>query len=260
MAEKKPARLVARDFMHRGVLTAYQRSNVSQAVRIMAENDVGSVVVLNDVGPCGVFTERDLLSSVLAEHRDPEQTQIAEVKLSQIAKLEPTASPEAAALALIRKSSRLLVFEGTELAGIITATDILMAIQKLNKNFEISRVITRKTVTVLPETPVDAVVSEMSRRRIGSVIVAKDDGTAVGIFTERDLIKRVVAPKRGLKTEVKGVMSSPLITFGFDTSGRKATEIMTSHRIKRLPLFSEGKLVGMVTARDVVEAFAGIHP
>jgi CBS domain-containing protein len=171
--------------------------------------------------------------------------------------VEPTATPEAAALALIKKRSRLLVFEGAELVGIITPTDILRAIQKLNRDFEISRVISTRIATVPPETSIEEVVDQMNLKRIGSVIVVERGG-AIGIFTERDLIQKVLAPKTKLKTEVRRVMSSPLITHDFGIGGREASEIMVLRGIKRLPLLREGRLAGMVTARDLVEAFAGI--
>lgn len=258
MAAEEPIRLVAREFMHRGVLKLRQDSKVDEAVKIMAENNVGSVVVLDDIGPCGVFTERDLLSKVLARRKDPKLTTIVDVKSYASPTVEATATPEAVASALIRKHSRLLVVEGTDLVGIITPTDILRAIQKLNRDFEIFRVVSKRIVTVPPETPTDAVVDEMNLKRIGSVVVV-EGGNAVGIFTERDLIKRILVPETSLQTEVKKVMSSPLITHDFGIGGRQAAEIMISNGIKRLPLLREGRLAGVVTARDLVEAFAGIH-
>ena len=56
--------------MSEHVLTVYSHSNVRKAIEVMAENNIGSVVVIDSSGPRGVFTERDLLSKVLAKGKN----------------------------------------------------------------------------------------------------------------------------------------------------------------------------------------------
>jgi CBS domain-containing protein len=155
---------------------------------------------------------------------------------------------------MIAKKSRRVIFEGSDLAGIVTATDLVKGIYDSGEEFNIRSAITKK-VTDYPETPVAIVIQDLNEKRIGSVMGVRDE-MPYGIFTERDLIRRVLVPKRSLRTPVGDVVTTPLITAKADISGREAAKIMITNRIKRLPLFDKKAMVGIVTARDIVDAFA----
>ena len=241
--------------MGKGVVTVGQEATVERAVRMMDEHNIGSVVVLDSLGPCGVFTERDLLSRVLARGKDPKATTIAEVASPKFPSITSSQSLEETAAAMIDRKSRLMVFEGAELIGIVTPTDLVRVLQGAGEDFSILKVISTKVVTVLPETPMDVVVRLMDERKIGSVVV-EAEGRWNAIFTERDLLKRVLAPGRRLGTPVIEVASKPLVSAEPGILGREAAGIMERHGFKRLPLLLIGVGIGVVTARDVVEAFA----
>ncbi|MDG6937237.1 MAG: CBS domain-containing protein [Nitrososphaerota archaeon] len=249
---------LAKDFMGRGVVTVYQESRVEKAVRAMAEHDIGSVVVLDNLGPCGVFTERDLLSRVLARGREPETTVISEVASPKFPSIEAPRSLAEAARAMIAKKSRLMVFDGADLVGMVTPTDLVRVIKRIDWDFSILKVISTDVVTATPETPVDAVVKTMDERKVGSVLLS-EDGRWDGIFTERDLVRRVLAQRKRLDTPVAEVATRPLVTAEPGILGREAAGVMADHRFKRLPLSLDGEGVAVVTARDIVEAFANAN-
>ena len=71
-----------REFMTKSVESVFSDSNVSNAVRIMVDHNVGSVIVKDNQGTLGIFTERDLLSKVLANHRKLEDPILMEVMTS----------------------------------------------------------------------------------------------------------------------------------------------------------------------------------
>lgn len=246
---------LAREFMGKGVVTMPQDSKVERAVRAMDEHNIGSVVVLDSLGPCGVFTERDLLSRVLARGRDPDGTILAEVGSPKFPTISSSATLEETANAMIDRKSRLMVFEGADIVGIVTPTDLVRALKDVETDFSILKVISTRVVTVAPETQVDMVVKLMDEKKIGSVLVSEDEKWT-GIFTERDLLKRVLAPRRSLDTAVREVASSPLVTAEPSMLGREAAGTMAAHGFKRLPLALGEEGVGIVTARDVVEAYA----
>lgn len=246
---------LAKEFMGKGVITVLQEMKVTRAIREMDEHRIGSVVVMDNLGPRGVFTERDLLSRVLAKGKDPEETLLAEVTSPKFPSVESSLSLEETAIAMIQKKSRLMVFEGPELVGMVTPTDIVRVLKGLETDFSILKVISTKLVTALPETSIDAVVGLMDERKTGSVLVS-EDGRWTGIFTERDLVRKVLARGRALDTLVAEVATSPVITAEPGIFGREVAGIMAIHGIKRLPLALEGEGVGIVTARDVVEAYA----
>lgn len=246
---------VVRDFMGKGVASVYQDSLVGKAVKSMDERNIGSVVVLDNMGPCGVFTERDLVSRVLGKGRDPETTVMTEVMSPRFPSVDTTATLEDAAAAMINKKSRLMAFEGADLVGMVTPTDLVKEISETSMDFSILKVISTRMVTALPETPVDVVVRLMDENRVGSVLVS-GDGKWTGIFTERDLVKKVLAKKRKMDTPVGEFNTAPLVVADPGILGRDAAGMMAKHGFKRLPLVLNGEGVGIVTARDIVEAFA----
>ena len=241
--------------MGKGVVTIAQEASVEKAVEAMDRHNIGSVVGLDALGPCGVFTERDLLSRVLARGKDPNATTIAEVASPRFPSIYSSLTLEETAAAMFDRKSRLMVFEGADLVGIVTPTDLVRELKGAGEDFSILKVISTKVVTVQPDTPMGAVVGLMDDRKIGSVIVADDDHW-VAIFTERDLLKRVLAQRRRLDTPVMEVASKPLVTADPAILGREAAGIMALHGFKRLPLALNGEGIGVVTARDVVEAYA----
>ncbi len=109
-------------------------------------------------------------------------------------------------------------------------------------------------VTVEPNVNVRRAVRAMNDFEIGCLIVV-EAGRVVGILTERDVLKRVVDEGRNPdKTPVKEVMSKPPITINPDTDLEAAIELMFKHKIKKLPVVENGKLVGLVTFTDIVRA------
>jgi CBS domain-containing protein len=91
----------------------------------------------------------------------------------------------------------------------------------------------------------------MNRYEIGCLIVVKK-GKAVGILTERDILKRIISEARDPKTtKVQDIMSKPLIVAESDTELEDAARLMFKMKIKKLPIIHEGKLSGLVTLTDL---------
>jgi CBS domain-containing protein len=247
--------ITVKDFMTKPPRTISPGAKVSEAVRIMAEKSIGSVIVAANGKPKGILTERDLVSKVAEPGRDPGTLEVGEVASRQIAEVEPGTSLKQAAKTMISKKGRLLVLENGRLVGIVTATDIVRAVHKQGTVFDPSTTISRNIVTVKPETSIREVVGIMNRRRVGSVIVTKD-GKPFGIFTERDLVKKVLSNRSSLDRPVGNLATKRLIIARGDTDGRGATGIMASKGIRRLLLLDDGAMSGVITARDLVEAYA----
>lgn len=104
---------------------------------------------------------------------------------------------------------------------------------------------------------VDSTVAEaariMSEQHVGAVVVTKGD-KVVGIFSERDVLNRVVA--RHLDpgaTRVDDVMSTPVACCSLETTRSECTAVMRAKRIRHLPVVDGGRLVGMISIRDILE-------
>lgn len=100
------------------------------------------------------------------------------------------------------------------------------------------------------ETVCDA-VARMNERNIGSLLVMAGD-LALGIFTERDVLTRVVAMRRDPSTtQVREVMTSKLLTVTPSTTVREAMQLMTDRRCRHLPVMHEGRVIGMISIGDL---------
>ena len=102
------------------------------------------------------------------------------------------------------------------------------------------------------ETVLDA-ARIMNERHIGALVVAEKE-RVIGIFTERDILNRVVAPqKTPADTAVKDVMTAPVACCKSDTPLTQCRSVMKSKRIRHLPVVEKGKLLGMVSIGDILE-------
>jgi CBS domain-containing protein len=105
---------------------------------------------------------------------------------------------------------------------------------------------------VRPDTSVKEIVATMNKYDIGSIIVVQAD-RAVGIITERDILRRQVEPCLAPETlTARQVMTSPVITISEDASIEEAAKLMARKKAKRLPVMNNGKLVGIITFTDIV--------
>ena len=103
-----------------------------------------------------------------------------------------------------------------------------------------------------PEATVLEAVQQMNEHKIGALVVMDGDRVA-GIFTERDVLRRVVVPERPPGgTTVAEVMTTPVTTCSSSTRIEECAALMTDRRIRHLPVVDDGVLGGMVTIGDVL--------
>ena len=255
----------------RNVTTITPESTLYEAARIMGEKHIGSLIVIKYETPVGIITEMDLLREVVDEEIALEKDWLAggatikEEKVDRIMTyplitISLNSSIKEAAQTMIEKRiRRLAVRESGKVVGIITATDLIRSLprfpEKMHVWSEVDYFMTKGIITADVETSVENVARIMGKKSIGSVIIISH-GEPMGIFTERDLLTKFLAKDRSLKIEVGKACSSPLITAPLGISVHDAAVIMTSKHIKRLPISKNGKLVGMLSARDLIEAYA----
>ena len=102
------------------------------------------------------------------------------------------------------------------------------------------------------EATVMEAATMMSDWRIGSLVVGRRE-KIVGIFTERDVLNRVVARHLDpLKTIVKDVMTTPVACCQPTTKLAECRSVMTEKRIRHLPVVKENRLVGMISSGDIL--------
>ncbi|MBI2654441.1 CBS domain-containing protein [Candidatus Woesearchaeota archaeon] len=108
-----------------------------------------------------------------------------------------------------------------------------------------------RIMKISSDTSVAEAARIMSEKLTGSVLV-EEDGDVIGIMTERDMMRKVVAKaKNANQLKVKDIMSTPLITIDANEDILEASRIMDRHRIRRLIVVEDGKIIGKVTANSI---------
>ncbi len=106
-------------------------------------------------------------------------------------------------------------------------------------------------VTVTPEDTVETALRRMIDHDIGAVVVVEGE-SPVGVFTERDVTRRVLTDPDLLARPVREVMSAPVVTTEPDAEIVFVFETMNERKIRRLPVVEGGRLVGILTERDLL--------
>ena len=248
---------IAQNLMSKEVVTTTPETSLDAAAQLMGDKHVGSLVVVKYKTPVGIVTERDLLSKVLALGLFLPDEKVADVMSFPLTGVSYMAGIKEVAQLMINRKSRLAVFDKEgRLIGIVTASDLIKSLpDAYETEIKVDDFMTKGIVVTGEEESVISVARIMGRQRIGSVIITRRE-EPFGIFTERDLLTAFLAKGRTLFTEVGPDCSSPLLTISAGTSVHIAATTMALKHVRRLPVVRNGKLIGIVTARDLVEAYA----
>ncbi|SRR5579885_317106 len=116
-----------------------------------------------------------------------------------------------------------------------------------------------KVFSIPPTVTVFDAVAEMNRHRIGAIVVL-DGERLVGMFTERDVLRRVVGagidPRRALVSEV---MTAEVITIGPEATLEETAAIFTEKRCRHLPVVVDEKLIGLISIGDISRWMGDAH-
>jgi len=116
---------------------------------------------------------------------------------------------------------------------------------------KVEDVMVESVITVDADATVMKAVKIMNENEIGCLVVVRR-GRAVGIITERDLLKRVIGKSKSpSRTKVREIMTKPLIAGQPDMDLEDATRLMFEKKIKKLPVVEGSRLLGLITLTDV---------
>jgi CBS domain-containing protein len=123
--------------------------------------------------------------------------------------------------------------------------------EETSLSLKVEDVMVKEVITIDEHSTVKEAAEVMNKFEIGCLIAVRK-GKAMGIVTERDLLKRVVAEaKDATKTEVKDIMSSPLVVVEPSTDLEEAVKLMFQMKIKKLPVVDGKRLVGLISLTDI---------
>ena len=261
-----------RDFMHRYVEVVPPETTIVEAAVRMRGKSFGSLLVepTNAEGRVsnrsGIVTETDLIRKVLAKGMDSSLTRVDQIMTSPLLTITPDRPMlDASHLMETNHVRHLCVSDEEEIVGVISVRDLVRyfidseggPIRDLDKVFRplsVLRVLMQTTMeTIASERTVLEATQTMAEKRIGSLLVL-EAGDMVGIVTETDVVRKVIAAGRPARsTSVGAVMNAPLIQIDINDTAREASRLMAEKRIRHLAVTEDNKVVGLLSVRDLVK-------
>jgi len=114
-------------------------------------------------------------------------------------------------------------------------------------------VMSSPAITISEDETADKAAALMEKHNIGCVIVTTKNGKPTGMITERDIVTRIVAKDiQPSKVTAKEIMTTPLITIKPEEPLNEAARRMSRLNIRRLGIMYKGKLVGIISSKDIV--------
>lgn len=246
--------------MTREVITAEASTAIFSAMAMMAQKNVGAVIITEDRTPIGIFTERDVLKRVASKKLDAKKSPVKRVMTAPIRSVrQDTHIVEALGRMIRGKFRHLLVLsEKGSILGIISMRDILRLAVELGKDLVDSRtvgsVMSRKIVTVDGSVSIHETLEIMIKKNTPSVVIV-EKGKPEGIFTERDVLKRVaIEPIDTRKTPIRKVMTPEIVSMAHSAPTGEVLAEMYRRGFRHMPIKGEGgELVGIVSMPEILQ-------
>jgi predicted transcriptional regulator len=248
-----------KEIMTTQLTSAPVTETISRVVEMMVAADVGRVIITDGDVPVGMFTEKDILKRVVNKTIDPQRTSIRDVMTSPIqAVAEETHILEALGK-MYQGNFRHLLVRGRRgtIVGIISMRRILkIAVelgQGLSETQTVGEIMSGEVLTVDQECSISTSTELMTQKNSGAVVVT-EERRPKGIFTERDVLKRVINKIPDItQTSVRQVMTAPLISLPQSTHIGEVLAEMYRRDIRNMPIKGDGDdLLGIVSMPDVL--------
>jgi len=243
------------DIMSRDVATVNPGSTVVSAAEIMSSNNISCIVVSENGCISGIVTETDMLKKAVADRQDFSKMKVEEIMSSPVRSVARNLSVmEAGKIMEAENIRRLVIMDEKQPVGIITQSDLVRALASYTLSKEVSEIMTSDVAVVASSENVKKAAEFMASKDISCLVVIDHD-SVVGIFTERDLLKRIIATKQNpARTCMKEVMTSPVVTVPPDCSVLSAHKLLEKTSIRRLVVVDDDNLCGVITQTDILKA------
>ncbi len=114
----------------------------------------------------------------------------------------------------------------------------------------------KEVISIQKDSTIDEVVKVMNENHIGAIVIM-DGETVVGIVSERDLLKKLLAVHKDPSTTTAGdIMTDQLVITTIEKTCEECIAAMTSHRVRHLPVYDGKDLVGIISIGDMMKRLA----
>lgn len=235
-------------------------ATVFSVMESMVVNDVGRIIITDDEVPVGIFTEKDVLKRVVGAQIDAKSSNIRTVMTAPVRAVRDETLIVEAFARMYRGRYRHLLVRGRrgKIVGIVSMRRILNIAVELGQGISETRTVgdiaTAPVVSVDESATVHAAVNLMNQQSLTAVIVTAA-GKPAGIFTERDVLKRVATVEMDQdKTPVKQVMTAPLVTMARSALVGDVLVEMSRRDIRNMPVKDEAnQLVGLIAMPGILQ-------
>lgn len=278
----------ADDWMSRDLQILEPGSTVQQAAKLMADKEVGSILVKKKdkntvfgtiTGTLeGIVTDTDIVRKVIAQNLDPSKIRIEKI-MSHPIKTIPINFPmiEICRIVSEHKIKRLPVTKNGKLKGIMSITDLMYAMVKMGKFYDLGKFVddfsdkrvkddkaedvlkasnwmSHPVITISKETTMLSAAQIMDKHKLGALPVLAGPGYVVGIITDTDIVRKIAAQNLdSSKTLVQDIMTKQLVMGHPDQTLIELGQILVNKRLKRIPIIdSQDFLVGIISTTDII--------
>jgi signal-transduction protein with cAMP-binding, CBS, and nucleotidyltransferase domain len=248
------------EIMTTDLVKATVSATIYSVMETMVAEDVGRIIITDDEVPVGIFTEKDVLKRIMGTAIDAKKASIKDVMTAPVRAVREETHIVDAFARMYRGKYRHLLVRGRrgKIIGIISMRRILNIAVELGQGISESRTV--EDIPAAPITTVDesstvqATVNLMNQRGLTAVIVTAA-GTPTGIFTERDVLRRVATVDMDRQqTPVRQVMTAPLIAVSCTTLVGDVLAEMYRRDIRNMPVEeAPNQLLGLITMPEILQ-------
>ncbi len=239
------------------ILACAPAATIVEAARLMAQSRCSSIVVVENGGPVGIWTERDALS---IDFTDPEALSrpIAAVMSQPIKTIHDQTGIGDAGLRFQMEGVRhfVVVDDAGHPVGIVSQSDVILrhGVEHFLVLRPVRAAITKPMVSLTDSTSLAGAVARMRAARVDAALVVGEYGDAPGIITERDIV-RVIAQGGSLPPDISAIASRPLVSMREDDSLLAARNMLEERHIRHLAVTADdGRVVGLLSFSDILAA------
>jgi len=254
------------EIMTTNLTSATVETPIQEVLEMMEAADVGRVIVTNAGVPVGIFTEKDVLKRVVNEDIEPGKSPIKDVMTSPIRAVREETHIVEAFGKMYRGKYRHLLVRGRrgKIVGIVSMRRILgLAVelgQGMSETKTLGSLMSGEALCLDENSSVYEAIKLMIDKGVPSVVITAAS-KPTGIFTERDVLKRVASKGIDTKrTAVKELMTSPLLTKAETALVGEALTEMYRRDIRNMPVMgTKGHLIGIVSMPDILQYAAAFN-
>ncbi len=271
------------DVMNEEVILAEENEQVSHARNLMLKHGYSRILVVDQDGkPVGIITEKDLIRKMRANGPQWKRRPIDKISIRRVMTPNPvTITPyrelrEAVELMIKNDISSVPVADEDEVVGIVTKGELMnFYSQKFTGKWKVSQLMTSEVETVNENHSIGHVISIMEDKKIGKVIVMRDN-EPVGIITSANIsFANVEDPETGMSVEkiaflrkIDGqekrnvrevslvtagdIMTNHLIKIESGEDAASAADLMVKKDVSGIPVVDDNQLVGIITKTDII--------